>query len=213
MDRREFSAAAAGVLALGLPGLASAQRRPEDGRDYRRLEKLAPVEAAAGKIEVVEFFWYSCPHCNAFEPRLNAWASRLPADVVLRRVPIAFRDDFVPQQRLYYTLEALGKVGELHAKVFNAIHNERKPTAREEQILEFAEANGLDRAKFQEMYNSFAISTKARRARQLQDQYEVDGVPALGVAGRYYTDATLAGGMDNALRVVDYLVAETRKSR
>lgn len=213
MDRREFSAAAAGVLALGLPGLASAQRRPEDGRDYRSLEKLAPVEAAAGKIEVVEFFWYSCPHCNAFEPRLNAWASRLPADVVLRRVPIAFRDDFVPQQRLYYTLEALGKVGELHAKVFNAIHNERKPTAREEQILEFAEANGLDRAKFQEMYNSFAISTKARRAKQLQDQYEVDGVPALGVAGRYYTDATLAGGMDNALRVVDYLVAETRKSR
>lgn len=213
MDRREFSAAAAGALALGLPGLASAQRRPEDGRDYRRLEKLAPVEAPAGRIEVVEFFWYSCPHCNAFEPRLNAWASKLPADVVLRRVPVAFRDDFVPQQRLYYTLEALGKVGELHTKVFNAIHDERKPTAREEQILEFAEANGLDRAKFQEMYNSFAISTKARRARQLQDQYEVDGVPALGVAGRFYTDATLAGGMDNALRVVDYLVAETRKSK
>lgn len=213
MDRREFSAAAAGALALGLPGLASAQRRPEDGRDYRRLEKLAPVEAPAGRIEVVEFFWYSCPHCNAFEPRLNAWASKLPADVVLRRVPVAFRDDFVPQQRLYYTLEALGKVGELHTKVFNAIHDERKPTAREEQILEFAQANGLDRAKFQEMYNSFAISTKARRARQLQDQYEVDGVPALGVAGRFYTDATLAGGMDNALRVVDYLVAETRKSK
>lgn len=213
MDRREFSAAAAGVLALGLPGLASAQRRPEDGRDYRRLEKLAPAEAARGKIEVVEFFWYGCPHCNAFEPRLNAWAAKLPADVVLRRVPVAFRDEFVPQQRLYYTLEALGKVGELHSRVFHAIHNERKPTALEGQILEFAEANGLDRAKFQEMYNSFAISTKARRAKLLQDQYEVDGVPALGVAGRYYTDATLAGGMDNALRVVNYLVAETRKSK
>lgn len=213
MDRREFSAAAAGVLALGLPGLASAQRRPEDGRDYRRLEKPAPVEAPAGKIEVVEFFWYSCPHCNVFEPKLVAWAQKQPADVVLRRVPIAFRDDFVPQQRLYYTLEAFGKVDELHSKVFNAIHNERKPTAREEQILDFAQANGLDRAKFQEMYNSFAISTKARRAKQLQDNYEVDGVPALGVAGRYYTDATLAGGMDNALRVVDYLVAETRKAK
>jgi thiol:disulfide interchange protein DsbA len=213
MDRREFSAAAAGVLALGLPGLASAQRRPEDGKDYRRLEKAASVEAPAGKIEVVEFFWYSCPHCNAFEPRLVAWSKKLPNDVVLRRVPIAFRDDFVPQQRLYYALEAMGKVEELHPKVFNAIHNEKKPTNREEQILEFAQQNGLDRARFQELYNSFSVSTKARRAKQLQEQYEVDGVPALGVAGRYYTDATLAGGMDNALRVVEYLVAETRKSK
>jgi len=213
MDRREFSAAAAGALALGLPGLASAQRRPEDGRDYRRLERAAPVDAPAGKIEVVEFFWYSCPHCHAFEPKLVAWSKKLPPDVVLRRVPIAFRDDFVPQQRLYYALEAMGKVEELHPKVFHAIHNERKPTNREDAILEFAQQNGLDRAKFQDLYNSFAISTKARRAKQLQDQYEVDGVPALGVAGRYYTDATLAGGMDNALRVVEYLVGETRKAK
>lgn len=213
MDRREFSAAAAGVLALGLPGLASAQRRPEDGRDYRRLDKAAPVEAPAPKIEVVEFFWYSCPHCHAFEPKLVAWSKKLPSDVVLRRVPIAFRDDFVPQQRLYYTLEAMGKIDELHTKVFQAIHTEKKPTNTEASILDFAQQNGLDRAKFQELYNSFAVSTKARRAKQLQDQYEVDGVPALGVAGRFYTDATLAGGMDNALRAVDYLVAEARKSR
>ena len=213
MARVEFSAAAVGLLPRGLPVLVSAQRRPEDGRASRRLEKAAPVEAPAGKIEVVEFFWYSCPHCNAFEPRLVEWAKKQPADVVLRRVPIAFRDDFVPQQRLYYTLEAMGKVDELHPKVFNAIHNERRPTAREEQILEFAQQNGLDRAKFQELYNSFAVATKARRAKQLQDQYEVDGVPALGIAGRYYTDATLAGGMDNALRVADYLVAETRKAK
>lgn len=213
MDRREFSAAAAGVLALGLPGLASAQRRPEEGRDYRRLDKAAPVEAAPPKIEVVEFFWYSCPHCHAFEPKLVAWSKTLPPDVVLRRVPVAFRDDFVPQQRLYYTLEAMGKLDELHTKVFQAIHVDKKPTNTEGPILDFAQQNGLDRAKFQELYNSFAVSTKARRAKQLQDQYEVDGVPALGVAGRFYSDATLAGGMDNALRVVDYLVAEARKSR
>lgn len=213
MDRREFSAAAAGALALGLPGLASAQRRPEDGRDYRRLEKAAPVDAPASKIEVVEFFWYSCPHCHAFEPKLVAWTKKLPPDVVLRRVPVAFRDDFVPQQRLYYTLEAMGKVDELHSRVFHAIHNEKKSTNTEGPILDFAQQNGLDRARFQELYNSFAISTKARRAKQLQDQYEVDGVPALGVAGRYYTDTTLAGGMDNALRVVDHLVAEIRKSK
>ena len=215
MKRREFSAAAAGTLgaaALGLPGLAFAQRPPQEGKDYRVLDKRAPVEAPAGKIEVVEFFWYSCPHCNAFEPRLDAWTKKfLPQDAVFRRVPVAFRDDFVPQQRLYYTLEAMGKVDELHGKVFEEIHRNSRPTNREESILAFAEKNGLDRAKFQEHYNSFSVSTKARRAKQLQDQYEVDGVPAMGVAGRYYTDATLAGSMGRALEVVDFLIAAARK--
>jgi thiol:disulfide interchange protein DsbA len=217
MKRREFSAVAAGVLGaggLGLPGLALAQARPEDGRDYRGLDKQASVEAPAGRIEVVEFFWYSCPHCNAFEPRLNAWLKqRAPADIAFRRVPVAFRDDFEPQQRLYYTLEALGKVDELHGKVFEAIHENRQPTSRDDQILAFAEKNGLDRAKFQELYNSFTVKSKARRAKQLQDQYQVDGVPALGVAGRYYTDATMAGGMGRALLVVEYLIGEARKGR
>lgn len=216
MDRREFSAAAAGVLgasALGWPGLASAQQPPREGKDYRELEKRVMVDAPAGKIEVIEFFWYSCPHCNAFEPRLVAWSKKLPPDVVLKRIPVAFRDDFVPQQRLYYALEALGRVEDLHPKVFHAIHTEKKPTNREELVLDFAQQNGLDRVKFQELYNSFAVSTKARRAKQIQDQYEVDGVPALGVAGRYYTDATMAGSMDRALQVAEHLVAEARKAR
>lgn len=217
MNRREFSLSTACVLgaaAFGAPELAFAQRKPEEGKDYRALDKRAPVEAPAGKIEVVEFFWYSCPHCNAFEPHLNAWLKKgLPADVVFRRVPVAFRDDFVPQQRLYYTLEALGKVDALHDKVFEAIHQQRQPTNREDSILAFAEKNGLDRAKFQELYNSFSVSTKARRATQLQDAYQVDGVPALGVAGRYYTDGTMAGNMDRALQLVDYLVAEARKAK
>lgn len=216
MNRREFSAAAAAVLgasALGFPGLAFAQRLPQEGKDFRALDKKVPVDAPAGKIEVIEFFWYSCPHCNAFEPKLNAWVKKLPADVSFRRVPVAFRDDFVPQQRLYYTLEALGKVDELHSKVFEAIHVRREPTSREDSILAFAEKNGLDRAKFQELYNSFSIAGKARRARQIQDAYQVDGVPAMGIAGRFYTDGELAGNMDRALQVVDYLVAEARKSK
>lgn len=216
MNRREFSAAAAVVLgasALGWPHLALAQRKPEDGKDFRTLEKRAPVEAPAGKIEVVEFFWYSCPHCNAFEPKLQAWLKKLPPDVSFRRVPVAFRDDFVPQQRLFYTLEAMGKVDELHSKVFAEIHQNRQPTDREDRILAFVEKNGVDRAKFQELYNSFNISTKARKAKQLQDQYEVDGVPAMGVAGRFYTDGTMAGGMDHALQVIDYLIAEARRAK
>jgi protein dithiol oxidoreductase (disulfide-forming) len=214
MNRREFSAAAVlGASALAWPHLALAQRKIEEGKDFRALDKHAPVEAPAGKIEVVEFFWYSCPHCNAFEPKLQAWLKKLPPDVAFRRVPVAFRDDFVPQQRLFYTLEAMAKVDELHSKVFAEIHQNRQPTDREDRILAFAEKNGLDRAKFQELYNSFNVSTKARKAKQLQDQYEVDGVPALGVAGRFYTDGTLAGGMDQALQVVDYLVAQVRRSK
>jgi thiol:disulfide interchange protein DsbA len=217
MNRREFSIATAGVLgaaALGMPGMVLAQqRKPEEGKEFRALEKKAPVEAPAGKIEVVEFFWYSCPHCNAFEPQLQAWTKKLPPDVAFRRVPVAFRDDFVPQQRLYYTLEAMGKVDELHSKVFAAIHQNREPTNREDAILAFAEKNGLDKAKFQELYNSFNVSTKARRGKQLQDQYQVDGVPAMGVAGAYYTDGTLAGNMPRVLQVVDYLVAEARKAK
>ena len=213
MKRREFSAAAAGLVALGAPGLVLAQQQPQEGKDFRALAKTVPVEAPAGRIEVVEFFWYSCPHCNAFEPRLNAWLKRAPADVSFRRVPVAFRDDFVPQQRLFYTLEAMGRLDDLHSKVFEAIHVQRQPTSREASILEFAEKNGLDRAKFLELYNSFSVSTKARRAKQLQDLYEVDGVPALGIAGRYYTDATMAGTMERSLQVADYLIGEARKAK
>jgi thiol:disulfide interchange protein DsbA len=216
MNRREFSAGTAGLViatGLGLPHLAWAQKKPEDGTEYKTLDKRVAVEAPAGKIEVVEFFWYSCPHCNAFEPQLEAWSKKLPADVVLRRVPVAFRDDFVPQQRLFYTLEAMGKLDELHRKVFHAVHVDKQPTAKEPEILAFAEKNGLDKAKFQEIYNSFAVSTKARKAAQLQDQFKVEGVPALGIAGRYYTDGTMAGSMPRALQVTDYLVAEARKSK
>lgn len=216
MNRREFSAAAAvvvGVAALGLPELSFAQRRPQEGKDYRALDKKVPTEAPAGKIEVVEFFWYSCPHCNAFEPKLNAWLKKLPPDVSFRRVPVAFRDDFVPQQRLYYTLEAMGKVDQLHDKVFEAIHVRHEPTNREETIVAWAQKNGLDVAKFRDLYNSFSVQTKARRATQLQDAYKVDGVPALGIAGRWYTDGEMAGNMDNALQVVDFLVADARRTR
>lgn len=216
MKRREFSAAAAaalGAAGLVLPGVGLAQARFQEGKDFRVLDKRAITEAPAGKVEVVEFFWYRCPHCNAFEPRLNAWLKKLPQDVHFRRVPVAFRDDFVPQQRLYYALEAMGKVDDLHGKVFHEIHVNRQPTDREDAIVAFAEKNGLDKAKFQELYNSFAVSTKARRATQLQDAYAVDGVPAMGVAGRYYVDGELAGNLDRVLQVVDHLVGEARKAR
>ena len=137
----------------------------------------------------------------------------MPADVAFRRVHVGFNAMIKQHQKLFYALEAMGKVDEMQSKVFREIHVNRQPTDREDRIVAFVEKNGIDRAKFQELYNSFQVATKARKARQLQDEYQVDGVPALGVAGRFYTDGTLAGGMDQALQVVDYLVAQVRSGK
>ena len=218
MKRRDFSHACGSALAasaLGVPAtsaLAQA-KKPESGAEYLVLDKRAPVEAPAGKIEVVEFFWYSCPHCNAFEPTLEAWIKRVPKDVSVRRVPVAFRDDFVPQQRLYFALEAMGLVETLHSKVFAAVHVEKQPLSKAEDIAAWVAKHGVDKAKFLEQYNSFSVSTKAGKGTQLQNTYKVEGVPALGVAGRFYTDGTLAKSMERGLQIVDYLVAEIRAGR
>lgn len=216
MLRREFSfsAASAAAVTLGatlLPTMVQAQARAfKDGTDYLTLDKPAPTEAPAGQIEVIEFFWYSCPHCNAFEPQLEAWLKKLPKDVYFRRVPVSFRPDFEPQQRLYYVLEDMGKVDELHKKVFYAIHVDRQPLNTADMVAAWAEKQGISKAKFIEMYNSFSVITKVRKATQLQDLYQVDGVPSLGIGGRYYTSGTLTQNMDRALQVVDYLVGQSR---
>lgn len=212
MKRRDFSRACGAALAgASLPALA--QMRFEAGKDYLPLDKPAPVEAPAGKIEVVEFFWYNCPHCNAFEPALEAWIKRAPKDVAIRRIPVAFSSAYQGQQQLYYTLEAMGLVDKLHAKVFQAIHVERKRLEKADVIADWIATQGVDKAKFMEQFSSFSVASRVTRAGQLTAAYKVEGVPALGVAGRFYTDATLTRNMDRSLQVVDYLVSEVRKGR
>lgn len=216
MKRRDFSVVcgAAAVGASFIQSTALAQGKPpEAGSDYLVVEKPASVEAPAGKIEVVEFFWYSCPHCNTFEPTFDAWAKRVPKDVVVRRIPVAFRDDFVPQQRLFYALEAMGLLDKLHAKVFAAIHAEKQNLSKGDAIVDWVVKQGVDKGKFLEQFNSFSTSTKATRGTQLQNAYRVEGVPALGVAGRFYTDGTLAKSMDRALQVAEFLTAQVRSGR
>ena len=220
MQRREFSFSAATVAAATLGGTmalspaAQAQAKAfQEGTDYLLLDKIAGTEAPAGKVEVVEFFWYSCPHCNRFEPQLEEWIKKLPKDVYVRRVPVSFRPDFEPQQRLFYVLESMGKVDELHKKVFHAIHVEKQSLATAEQVAVWAEKQGINKTKFVEAYNSFPIATKTRKATLLQDAYKVDGVPALGVAGRYFTSGSLAQTMERALLVTDYLVGLARKGK
>lgn len=216
MKRRDFSlacgAAVAGTVLLQSAALAQG-KPPVAGTDYVVVEKRAAVEAPAGKIEVVEFFWYSCPHCAVFEPTFDAWRKRLPKDVVVRRVPVAFQDSFAPQQRLFFALEALGLVDKLHAKVFTAIHGEKKDLSKVDAIAEWVSKQGVDKAKFLEHYNSFSVATKVTRATQAQNAYRIEGVPALGVAGRYWTDGTMAKSMEGALQVVEFLVAGIRSGK
>ena len=212
MKRRDFSLTAAALAATPLHALAQGNK-PEEGREYLALDKRVPTEVADGKIEVIEFFWYSCPHCNAFEPRFAAWLKAVPKDVVVKRVPVRFRDDFEPQQRMYYVLEALDKVEALHGKLFQAIHVEKQNLASAEALAQWADKNGIPKAKFVEVYNAFGVVTKAKRAHQLQESFKVQGVPALGIGGRFYTDGSLSGSMERALQVADYLIAEIRKGR
>jgi thiol:disulfide interchange protein DsbA len=218
MQRREFSqaalAAASATSLAALPLSVRAQGKPPaEGKDYLLLSKPAPNEAPAGQIEVVEFFWYSCPHCNEFEPQLEAWAAKAPKDVSLRRVPVSFRPDFEPQQRLYYVLEAMGKLAALHKKVFYAIHVEKQTLNTADLVSAWAQKQGIDKAKFTELYNSFPVNMKARKATQLQEAFMVDGVPALGVDGRYYTSGSLAGTMVRALTVTEHLLTLARTSK
>ncbi len=216
MKRREFASWMVGAtgmsMALGSSAWAQ-QKQPVAGTDYYLVDPRAPVDAPAGKIEVVEFFWYNCVHCNAFEPTLEAWVKKLPKDVAFRRAPVAFRADFASQQRLFGALESMGLVEKLHAKVFVAIHGEKRKLDTGEAIVEWIGQQGVDKAKFLEHYNSFGVVTKAKKWTQLQNAYKIEGVPSLGVAGRFYTDGTLAKGMPRALQVVDALLASIRAGK
>jgi thiol:disulfide interchange protein DsbA len=213
MKRRLFSTAMLSATAWLGHTSAWAQQAFRSGKDYITLERPVATEAGTGKIEVLEFFWYSCPHCNQFEPAFEQWAKNAPKDVVVRRVPVAFRDDFVPQQRLYYTLEAMNLVEKMHIRVFTAIHGEKLMLNSDAAVLAWAEKQGIDKTKFEQAYKSFGVATKAKRAVQLQNDFKIEGVPSLGVAGRFYIDGTLAGSMPRALQVADALIAQSRQNR
>ncbi|WP_353235896.1 thiol:disulfide interchange protein DsbA/DsbL [Diaphorobacter ruginosibacter] len=213
MKRREFSlstvsAVAASALTLPFATSVQAQARAfKEGKDFVKLKKPVATDAPAGKVEVIEFFWYSCPHCNAFEPAFEAWAKSAPANLAIRRVPVAFNASFIPQQKLYFALESMDLLPKLHTKVFHAVHVERLPLNKDEAIFEWIGKQGVDVAKFKEAYNSFNTANQLRKASALQDSYQVEGVPSMGVAGKYYTDGTMAGNMQSVLQVVEYLAS------
>ncbi len=214
MKRRDFSLQLAATgLGLGVAGPGRAQGAPVEGRNYVKLNTPAPVSVAAGdkKVEVVEFFGYWCPHCYAFESTLEAWVKRLPADVSFRRVPVAFGVPQQPLQKAYFALEDLGQINNLHRKIFAAIHQQNKRLGSESEIFEFVGAQGVDMSKFREAFGSFSVNTRATRARQLSQDYKIDGVPTLGVHGRFFTSGSLSGGNDRMVAVADFLIDRIRR--
>lgn len=208
--RREFLLAATAVpviaLAQGKP------KTPDAGIDYAELRQPQPVEAG-NKIEVLEFFWYGCPHCAAFEPDLTAWRKKLAADVAYRRTPVAFDDTRTPHSRIFYALEALGKTEAVHTRVFNAIVVNRQPLLKADDIADFMAANGIDRKQWLDAYNSFTVATRATRAAQVWRAYKIDGTPSIGVDGRYVTSPSQAGGREQCLQVMDFLLDRARTAR
>jgi thiol:disulfide interchange protein DsbA len=217
MKRREFSiatlGAAAGSLVLSESALAQGPARFAAGKDFLKLDRPVPTESEAGKIELIEFFWYSCPHCNAFEPTFAEWVKNAPKDVVVRRMPVAFRDDFAPQQRLFFALEAMGLLDKMHGKVFQAVHVERLPLNTDASIQTWIEKQGIDKTKFADTFKSFGVASKVKRAVQLQNDFKIEGVPSLGVAGKFYIDGSLAGTMERALQVAESLLTQVRQGR
>ena len=210
ITRRDFSLAATAAT-LGLSTAAGAQgAAPIEGRDFVRLSPPVAVPAG-GKIDVIEFFSYGCPHCHAFAPMLELWVKRLPPDVAFRRIPATFNAPFEGYARLYYALEAAALVESLHKRVFAAIHVQRQRLDKDADIAALVNAGGGDGAKVVEAYKSFSVATKVRQAKQVAEAYKIDGVPTLGIHGRWFTSGSLTGGNDKALLVANHLIQRARR--
>ncbi|NWE69422.1 thiol:disulfide interchange protein DsbA/DsbL [Pseudomonas gingeri] len=179
------------------------------GETYVELKNPVPI-SEPGKIEVVELFWYGCPHCYAFEPTINPWVEKLPADVHFVRIPAMFGGPWNAHGQLFLTLEAMGVEHKVHAAVFNAIQKEHKKLLDPTEMADFVATQGVDKDKFLATFNSFAIKGKIVQVTELAKKYEVSGVPTMIVNGKYRFDLGTAGGPEAALNVADQLIAKER---
>ena len=178
-------------LSLVSAGATAAPNAPVEGVEYERLSQPQPTDTGK-KVEVLEFFWYNCPHCHAFEPHLAEWAKKQGDRIVLKRIPVGFRESFAPQQKLYFALEAMNRL-DLHAVVFDAIHQRRMKLNTEPEIMAFIEKQSIDSKKFGETFNSFSVQSKVARVRQLQEAFRIDGVPTVAIDGQYVTSPSIVG--------------------
>ena len=198
----------AAFVAASLFGM-TAQAAEAPAAPYVELTNPVPV-AVPGKIEVVELFWYGCPHCYAFEPKVNPWAEKLPSDVNFVRIPAMFGGAWDVHGQLFLTLEAMGVESKVHSAVFEAIQVEKKRLTTPEEMAEFVTTQGIDKDKFLATYNSFAIKGQINKARELAKKYEISGVPTMIVNGKYRFDVGSAGGAEQALQLADKLIDKER---
>ena len=196
---------------------------PKNGVEYTTLSQPQPVQASGKKVEVIEFFMYHCPHCNALEPTFEQWVKKQGDNIVVKRIHLPFTGPADPEAHLYLTLEALGKVDQMHAKVFKAVHVDRIRLNKDDAIIDWVSKNGIDRKTFTDAWNSFGVMTKLRRLPQLVNDYKVDGVPAIIIDGKYQTSPALVYNsvktnneqvlFQSTLQVLDALVAKAAKSK
>ncbi|WP_277189342.1 thiol:disulfide interchange protein DsbA/DsbL [Caballeronia sp. BR00000012568055] len=216
--KKLFSAVA---LSLGIAAaslcVASAANAPPAapaaGKDYTVLQAPQPVGAPAGKVEVIEFFWYGCPHCNEFEPVLEAWEKKQGPDVVFKRVPVAFRDDFVPHSKMYHALVALGVAEKVTPAVFNEIHVKKNYLLTPQAQADFLATQGIDKKKYLDAYNSFSIQSDIQRDNKMLQDYKIDGVPTVVVQGKYVTGPAQTNSLQGTTQVMDFLVQQVRDKK
>jgi thiol:disulfide interchange protein DsbA len=184
----------------------------DEGIDYQRVAPAQPVETG-DKIEVLELFWYGCPHCFHLEPVLEVWLKKLPKNVAFRRMPAVLGDTWLPHTRAYYTAEVLGVLDRINEPLFQAIHVDKKPLLDEASLADFFVSQGVSREDFTRTFHSFTVESKVRRAVAMTRRYGIDGVPAMIVDGKYRTGGSLAGGQDKMMQVVDFLIGKAAEER
>jgi len=208
MKRTSWAARALAVVALASLASLSQAAGLEEGKDYRRLDKPQPTETGK-KVEVIEFFSFSCPHCRDMEPFLTAWIKKLPADVQLRRIPAQFSPMWVGTARVWYVLEALGRE-DLAPAVFNAIHGQNVRLDQDKVFFDWIEKQGVDRKKAEDMWPSFAVSGKVARAKTLVQTYGVQSVPTFVVDGKYSTETGTPKRHEDVPALLDQLIDKAR---
>jgi thiol:disulfide interchange protein DsbA len=206
-----FGAAVLSLSVMFQPAVAAPVAAFE-GHDYAVVKSPQPV-ATGKKIEVLEFFWYRCPHCFQLEPSLHKWLKTLPKDAQIRRVPAVFRDDWLPAAKTFYTLEQMGQLERLNSKVFDAYNIERINLDDPAILGAWVAKQGVDRKKFEGIYNSFSTQSKAMQGGRLATTYAISGVPAFIVDGKYLTAQSMTQTEDRLYEVLDQLIAKARAER
>lgn len=184
----------------------------ELGVHYQELDEPQPIQTGE-QIEVLELFWYGCPHCYALEPHLEKWLENKPKNAEYVPLPAILRESWTVHARAYYTFEALGVLDELHTAFFDAIHAQKRSFNTAESLADFAAEHGIDKGAYLNAYKSFGVDAKLRHARTMAQKYQATGVPTIIVDGKYRATASMAGNQENLMRLVNFLVAKAAEER